>query len=179
VQKAFPGYLQVYTGNGKGKTTAALGLALRAAGHGQATFIGQFLKGQRYGELRSVRRLTPLVAIRQFGRRGFVHVTRNPDDEDVRRARRGLAACQRAMLSGKYRSVVLDEINVALHFRLLEPTDVERLLDEKPAEVEAVLRRGLETPGPVLMEFMVSRLENVFPMVPSGRPIREIMTKGV
>ena len=139
MQKAFPGYLQVYTGNGKGKTTAALGLALRAAGHGQATFIGQFLKGQRYGELRSVRRLSPLVAIRQFGRRGFVHVTRNPDDEDVRRARRGLAACQRAMLSGKYRIVVLDEINVALHFRLLERADVERLLDEKPAEVELVL----------------------------------------
>jgi cob(I)alamin adenosyltransferase len=139
VREKFKGYIEVYTGNGKGKTTAALGLALRAAGHGYPTFIGQFLKGQRYGELGSVRRLSPLVTIRQFGRRGFIHVTENPGDEDIRRARRGLDACLRAMLSGKYRIVVLDEISVALHFRLLDRKDVELLLDQKPADVELVL----------------------------------------
>ena len=139
MREKFKGYIQVYTGNGKGKTTAALGLALRAAGHGHPTFIGQFLKGQRYGELRSVRRLSPLVTIRQFGRRGFIHVTENPGDEDIRRARRGLDACLRAMLSGKYRIVVLDEVNVALHFRLLDRRDIDLLLDRKPAGVELVL----------------------------------------
>ena len=139
MREKFKGYIQVYTGNGKGKTTAALGLALRAAGHGFPTFIGQFLKGQRYGELGSVRRLSPLVTIRQFGRRGFIHVTENPGDEDIRRARRGLDACLRAMLSGKYRIVVLDEVNVALHFGLLEEKDILGFLGQKPAQVEVVL----------------------------------------
>ncbi len=137
--KKFTGYIQVYTGNGKGKTTAALGLALRAAGHGSPSFFGQFLKGQRYGELSSVRRLSPLITIRQFGRKGFIHVTENPADEDIRRARRGLNACLRAMLSGKFRIIVLDELNVALRFRLLSRKDVELLLDRKPADVELVV----------------------------------------
>jgi len=135
----FKGYIQVYTGNGKGKTTAALGLALRAAGHGLRTYIGQFLKGQVYGELAAARKLKPLITIEQFGRKGFVHVTENPDEEDIRRARAGLEKCRRAMLSGSYSIVVLDEVNVALHFRLLEEKDVLGLLDQKPAEVELVL----------------------------------------
>ena len=86
----FKGYVQVYTGNGKGKTTAALGLALRAAGHGQRVYIGQFLKGQMYGELLSLKKLFPLIAIAQFGRKGFIHVTKDPDKEDIERARTGL-----------------------------------------------------------------------------------------
>ncbi len=139
MRSKFKGYVQVYTGNGKGKTTAALGLALRAAGHGAAVFVGQFLKGQRYGELRSVRRLSPFVMIRQFGRKGFFHVTENPGDEDIRRARLGLEACRRAMLSGKYRIVVLDEINVALYFRLLDRRAIDLFLDQKPGDVELVL----------------------------------------
>jgi len=135
----FKGYVQVYTGSGKGKTTAALGLALRAAGHGLRSYIGQFLKGQVYGELSAARKLQPLITIEQFGRKGFIHVTENPDEEDIRRAREGLEKCRRAMLSGRFTIVVLDEINVALHFRLLGEKDVHSLLDQKPAEVEVVL----------------------------------------
>jgi len=135
----FKGYVQVYTGNGKGKTTAALGLALRAAGHGLRSYIGQFLKGQDYGELVSSRKLKPLITIAQFGRKGFVHVTGNPDEEDIRRAREGLEKCRRAMLSGDFTIIVLDEINVALHFRLLKEKDVHTLLDQRPADVEVVL----------------------------------------
>jgi cob(I)alamin adenosyltransferase len=135
----FKGYVQVYTGNGKGKTTAALGLALRAAGHGLRSYIGQFLKGQSYGELVSARKLKPLITIEQYGRKGFVHVTENPDEEDVRRARRGLEMCRRAMLSGRFAIVVLDEVNVALHFRLLEEKDILHFLDQKPPQVEVVL----------------------------------------
>ncbi len=135
----FTGYIQVYTGNGKGKTTAALGLALRAAGYGLKTYIGQFLKGQTYGELAAVRRLSPLITIAQFGRKGFIHVTENPEDEDIERARRGLDKCLRAMLSGKFRLVVLDEICVALHFRLLSEKDVHDFLAQKPRDVEVVL----------------------------------------
>jgi len=133
------GYIQVYTGNGKGKTTAALGLALRAAGHGLRSYIGQFLKGHAYGELVSIRKLAPLITIEQFGRKGFIHVTENPDEEDIRRARAGLEKCLRAMLSGRFAIIVLDEVNVALHFGLLEEKDVLGFLGQKPAQVEVVL----------------------------------------
>jgi len=135
----FKGYIQVYTGNGKGKTTAALGLALRAAGCGLRSYIGQFLKGQAYGELAAVPKLAPSITIKQFGRKGFVHVTENPDEEDIQRARTGLEKCRRAMLSGRYALVILDEVNVALHFRLLSVKDVLGLLNQKPADVEVIL----------------------------------------
>ncbi len=135
----FKGYIQVYTGNGKGKTTAALGLALRAAGCGLRSYIGQFLKGQAYGELAAVGKLAPSITIEQFGRKGFVHVTENPDEEDIRRAQGGLLKCRRAMLSGRYTIIVLDEITVAVHFRLLSVKAVLDLLDQKPADVEVIL----------------------------------------
>lgn len=133
------GYIQVYTGNGKGKTTAALGLALRAAGHKQKVFIGQFLKGQLYGELLSAKSLSPYITIKQFGRKGFIHVTKDPDEEDIQKAKKGLRQCWDAMLSSKYRIIILDEINVAVYFKLLTEKEVLAFLDEKPAAVEVIL----------------------------------------
>lgn len=133
------GYIQVYTGDGKGKTTAALGLALRAAGRGFKTYIAQFLKGQPTGELEAVRRLAPLVRIEQFGRKGFVTVKDGPDDEDITRARAGLGRALEAMLSGDFRIIVLDEINTAVHFKIVPEKDVLDFLDRRPAGVEVVL----------------------------------------
>lgn len=138
-QKAFRGYVQVYTGNGKGKTTAALGQALRAAGRGLKTYIGQFLKGQEYGELLALKKWAPLITVEQFGRKGFIHVTENPDEQDIRRARKGLEKCLKAMTSGTYQIIVLDEINVALHFNLLTEEEVLAFLDKKPEGVEVIL----------------------------------------
>lgn len=135
----FKGYIQVYTGNGKGKTTAAIGLAVRAAGHKEKTFIGQFLKGQDYGELHAVKNLSPLITIEQFGRKGFYHVTKDPDKEDIQSARNGLDKCEKAMLSGKYRIIILDEINVTVYFKLLSEKDIHSFLDQKPKDVELVL----------------------------------------
>ncbi len=137
--KKFTGYIQVYTGNGKGKTTAALGLAVRAAGHKEKTFFGQFLKGQDYGELNAVKNLSSLITIEQYGRKGFYHVTKDPDKEDIQRARTGLKKCQKAMLSGKYRIIVFDEINIAVHFNLLSEKEVLSVLDQKPEDVEIIL----------------------------------------
>lgn len=138
-KKSFRGFIQVYTGAGKGKTTAALGLALRAAGHNKKSYIGQFLKGQKYGELLSVKRTAPLITIEQYGRKGFVHVTENPDEEDIQRAKNGLKKCLEAMLSQKYNIIILDEINVAVHFRLITEKDVHKFLEQKPEDVEIVL----------------------------------------
>jgi cob(I)alamin adenosyltransferase len=135
----FKGYIQVYTGNGKGKTTAALGQALRAAGHGHRTFFGQFLKGQDYGELAAIHKLSSFITIEQFGRKGFIHVTENPDEEDISRAQKGLEKCAQMMKSQEYRIIVLDEINVAVHFNLFLEKDIHDFLDAKPEEVEVIL----------------------------------------
>ena len=139
MEKEFKGYIQVYTGNGKGKTTAALGLAVRAAGHKEKTYIGQFLKGQDYGELHSVKKLSPLITIEQFGRTGFYHVTKDPDEEDIQSAKDGLKKCLKAMLSGEYRIIIFDEINVTVYFNLLSEKDIHLILDQKPENVEIIL----------------------------------------
>jgi cob(I)alamin adenosyltransferase len=140
--------IHVYTGDGKGKTTAALGLALRAAGHGWRTFFGQFMKGQEYGELEAAQLLGDRLTIRQFGRPTFVHAD-EASPEDVRIAREGLAAAREAMLSQEYEIVVLDEINVALYFELLTIEDVLALIDAKPPQVELVLT-GRRVPQEIL-----------------------------
>lgn len=133
------GYVQVYTGDGKGKTTAAFGLALRAAGRGFRTYIAQFLKAQPTGEIEAAKKLAPLVRIEQFGRPGFITVTEGPGDEDLERARIGLARALEAMLSGNYEIIILDEINTAVHFKILPEKDVLDLIDRRPAAVELVL----------------------------------------
>ncbi len=132
------GYVQIYTGNGKGKTTAALGLAFRAAGNEFNVFIGQFMKGQDYGELKAAKRLAPYITMNQFGKATFVHVDKATED-DIRLAKEGLAHSREALLSGKYDIVILDEINVAIFFKLLTTEDVLKLVEEKPENVELIL----------------------------------------
>ncbi len=132
------GYIQIYTGNGKGKTTAALGLALRAAGNELSVFIGQFMKGQDYGELKAVQQLAPFITIEQFGQPTFVHVDK-ATEEDIRLAQQGLARCREAMLSNRYDIVILDEVNVAIFFRLLKTEQILELFEQKPEQVELIL----------------------------------------
>ncbi len=133
------GYIHVYTGNGKGKTTAALGLALRAAGYGFRSYIAQFLKGQPYGEIEAVKKLGGTIVIEQFGRKGFIHITENPDEEDIARARHALKRSLEVMLSGKFQIIILDEINVAMYLGLLTEKEVLDFLAKKPESVEVVL----------------------------------------
>ena len=131
------GYVQVYTGDGKGKTTAALGLALRASGHGLRTYIGQFMKGQHYGELDALRNY-PAITIEQYG---DVYCIRREEvtPEHVAQAHRGLERAREALLSGEYDIVVLDEVNVTIWFGLLTVKEVLAFLDEKPERVEVIL----------------------------------------
>ncbi len=169
VPPPFRGFVQVYTGNGKGKTTAALGLALRAAGHGMKTFIGQFLKGQPTGELDAVRRLSPLITIEQFGRTGFIQFTDGPDDADVDMARTGLRRCREVLTSGGYAIVVMDEVNTAVHFKLLTEREVLDVLDAKPDGVEVVLT-GRDAP-----EAFVDRADLVTEM----REVKHYSDRGI
>lgn len=131
------GYVQVYTGNGKGKTTASLGLALRAAGAGMKVFIGQFIKEEECSEHRALERFSDLIEVKRFGL-GLL-ITKKPGEADIEAAAKGLRAAEEAMLSKLYDVVILDEINVAVYLGLIPIDDVLRLIDEKPAEVELVL----------------------------------------
>jgi len=132
------GYVQVYTGNGKGKTTAALGVAFRAAGRGLKTYIGQFMKGQRYGELNAAKMLYPCIAIEQYGKDTFIHVENAPHEEDVLMAREGLVKGKEAMLSGKYNIVVFDELTTAHFFHLITIQEILEIIESKPDGVELI-----------------------------------------
>jgi cob(I)alamin adenosyltransferase len=131
------GYIHVYTGNGKGKTTAALGLAVRAAGAGLKVFIGQFLKQRSVSELKALDRLDGQIAVEQFGSIRFIGQQIRP--EDVDRARKGLRRAQKVLFSGKYDLVVLDELTVALSLNVLRERDVLELIHGKPQHVELVI----------------------------------------
>jgi cob(I)alamin adenosyltransferase len=132
------GYVQIYTGNGKGKTTAALGLAFRSAGRGLKTYIGQFMKGQHYSELDSARIMSPYITIQQYGNDTFIHVQDPPEEEDVRMAQEGLNRTREAMLSGKYNVIIFDEIITAHYFKLLTIEEILNIINQKPDGVELV-----------------------------------------
>jgi cob(I)alamin adenosyltransferase len=131
------GYVHIYTGDGKGKTTAAIGLAVRASGHDRFTYIGQFMKGQHYGELTTLEDI-PQVTIEQYGDEGCIRKD-EITDKHIEHAVAGLARAREEMLSGRHDIVILDEVNVALWFGLLKTDEVLALLEERPAGVELVL----------------------------------------
>ena len=133
------GYIQVYTGNCKGKTTAALGLALRAVGRELMVCMIQFMKGGGpYGEHLAAEKLAPYLTIIQTGREGWVNRD-NPDAEDIRLALQALETARDALTGGRYDLVILDEINGAVSFGLLSVDQVLELMGMKPANVELVL----------------------------------------
>lgn len=131
--------IQVYTGDGKGKTTAALGLALRAIGHGFRVLVIQFMKGNiDYGELQSTQKLYPNLTIKSMGRESFVSKS-NPDPIDVQHALEGFALAEKAIKSNNFDIVILDEINVAVDFGLIPLNSLLGLIDSKPDTVELIL----------------------------------------
>lgn len=132
------GIVQVYTGNGKGKTSAAFGLALRAIGRGLKVYVIQFIKGGfDYGELYMVDKL-PNLELKVFGRGRFV-TEKPPEREDVELAEKALVLAEEVVKSGEYDIVILDEINVALNLKLIKIERVLELIRNKPKHVELVL----------------------------------------
>jgi len=133
------GYIHVYTGDGKGKTSAALGLVLRAAGHGLKSIVIQFMKGDiKYGELEAAKKFNGLVTIKQMGRASFVNKN-NPDPKDIQMARDAVGFAKEILKNGDYDIVVLDEINVAADFKLISIGDVLELCRLKQTQVELLL----------------------------------------
>ncbi len=134
-----PGFIQVYTGNGKGKTTASLGLALRAAGHGYKTIIIQFMKGKiDYGELKAEKFLEPYLKIVQAGGPHFIK-RGSPSEEDIKMAYQGLETARQAFKEGQFDIVILDELNVAIDFGLININHALELIKQKPLNVELII----------------------------------------
>lgn len=137
-KKLDKGLIQIYTGDGKGKTTAALGVALRAIGHGLRVYMIQFMKGDiDYGEIKAVKKLENFEII-QFGRPDFVN-RENPENIDIKLANEALAHAREVMRKREYDILILDEINVAVNFGLIEVQDVLNILNSKPENMELIL----------------------------------------
>ena len=137
------GYLQIYTGNGKGKTTAAFGLAVRALCAGKNVFIGQFVKSMKYNETKIAKLFDSAendfgkIEIRQYGRGCFIG--RNPEDTDKALAAAGLAECAQSLKDGKWDVVILDELNIALHFGLIGEDEVRKALSARNPQTEIII----------------------------------------
>lgn len=160
------GYVHVYTGDGKGKTTAALGLALRAACAGMKVYFGQFVKGMDYSELKA-EGFVPGLEFHQFGRDCFIH--KEPASEDIAAAVSGLAACAEAMSSGKYDIVVLDELNIALYYGLFSASDAVNAVSARSAGTEVIIT-GRKAPDEIL---------DIADLITEMKEISHYYTKGV
>lgn len=155
------GQVQVYTGNGKGKTTAALGLALRAVGRGLRVCVVQFIKGGgQYGEHLAAKRLAPLLTIHQTGRDGWIFKD-NLDPEDIRIARETLELAHQVLTGGEFDLVILDEINGAAWFGLITVEDILALISARPANVELVLTGRSADPRVIEAADLVTEMHEV------------------
>jgi cob(I)alamin adenosyltransferase len=166
------GTIQVYTGDGKGKTTASLGLALRACGHGFRVLMIQFMKGSKnYGEV-IISGKIPGFTLIQSGLPTFVEKG-NPSDEDLRLAREGLDLAWKAVREGACDMLILDEVNCAVDYGLLEVGEVMRLIEEKPAAMELVLTGRYAPEEFIKAADLVTEMKEMKHHYESGMEMRE------
>jgi cob(I)alamin adenosyltransferase len=139
MSKLDKGFTQIYTGNGKGKTTAAIGQAVRAAGYGLKSYIVQFMKEFPYNEQNSLRHLSEWITIEQFAGDDFVYKKEPPGKKEIDKARRGLATAKAKMISGKYDLIILDEVCVSIYFGIFSDEEILTFMKQKPENVELIL----------------------------------------
>lgn len=153
------GYIHVYTGNGKGKTTAALGLTLRAVGAGKKVFFAQFVKGQRYSEVKSIEQYLPNVLIKQYGLNCFIW--KKPTQADIDAARQGLREVEEIIRAGKYDIVVLDEANIAVFYELFSVQELIDVVTQKPTETEIIITGRYAAPELIEIADLVTEMKEV------------------
>jgi cob(I)alamin adenosyltransferase len=150
------GYVHILTGNGKGKTTAAIGLAIRAAGAGMKIFLGQFIKKGEYSEIKALRRFDDLITVEQFGLGRFTH--KKPKLEDIKAAQKGLERVKQVFATAQYDMVILDEANVAVKFGLFTVQELLGLIINKPYELELIITGRSASPRIIEMADIVTEL---------------------
>ncbi|MGI6642645.1 MAG: cob(I)yrinic acid a,c-diamide adenosyltransferase [Bacillota bacterium] len=173
-KKDLRGLVMVYTGDGKGKTTAALGLALRQVGWGRRVLFIQFMKGKGnvYGERIAAEKYLPLLEIEQHGRDDFVDLA-DPESMDRDLAKKAMERAHEALMGGYYDLVVLDEVNVAVACGMVEVEDVLALMAKRPPHVDLVLT-GRYCPESIMEKSdMVSEIKEVKHHYKKGIQARE------
>ncbi len=163
-------YIQIYTGNGKGKTTAALGLAIRASGAGLKVFIAQFTKGILCSEHKAIAKFAPGIRLKQFGKKSFI--TRKPDTDDHRLAKKGYDEIRKIIFSGKFDLVILDEITIANKYGLITVDELLKILKSKPEHVEIVLTGRNADPRLLKVADLVTEMKEVKHYYSKGVPAR-------
>jgi cob(I)alamin adenosyltransferase len=161
------GYVQVYTGDGKGKTTAAIGLAVRASGAGLKVFIAQFIKQGDYSEIKALRKLSDMITVEQYGKGRFIDGKPTREDFDI--AEEGMQRVKQVMLSGKYEVIILDEANVAVKYGLIPVQELINVIISKPDNVEMVITGRNASPLILDMADLVTEM----------KPVKHYYTKGV
>ena len=161
------GYIQVYTGNGKGKTTAAIGLAIRAAGAGLKVYIAQFIKLGDYSEIKALKRFSDLITVEQFGLGRFTDG--KPTSEDIAAAQKGLRQVKSIMATEEYKVIILEEANVAAKYGLIRGQDLLGLIIKKPYDVELVITG----------RYASSRVIENADLVTEMMPVKHYFEKGV
>ncbi|PLX18326.1 MAG: cob(I)yrinic acid a,c-diamide adenosyltransferase [Candidatus Muiribacterium halophilum] len=130
------GYVHVYTGDGKGKTTAAIGIAMRAVGAGKKVFLAQFVKGMRYSELISLSKI-PEITVKQFGLDCFIY--ESPKQIDIDKAREGLDLIRNIITTNKYQMIILDEANIALYYKLFSIDELLEVIESRHEDIEVII----------------------------------------
>lgn len=150
------GYIHIYTGNGKGKTTASIGLGIRAAGAGYKVHMVQFMKGRRYSELDGLEKVDNFT-VSQHGRDEFVSKD-NPEQIDIDLAQEGFSYAKKIIKNNEFDMVILDEINVAVDFNLIKLEELLDIIGDKPESLELVLTGRYANPEVVKIADYVSEV---------------------
>jgi len=161
------GYVQVYTGNGKGKTTAALGLSIRALGAGKKVFIGQFAKSKYYSELETIEKLLKNITIKQFGMGCFIF--EKPKEEDIQAAQNGLKEITSIIESDEYDVIIMDEANIAVHYNLITTDEL----------ISAINRRSQRTEIIITGRYAKQEIMDVADLVTEMKEIKHYYQQGV
>lgn len=169
------GYTQIYTGDGKGKTTAALGIVVRATGAGLRVYFGQFLKSRKSSEIRTLEKRFPDVTVETFGSGRFVKG--KPSAKEIAAAGNGLEKVRRALLSRSYDVVIADEINVAVALGMLGVKELGALILDKPDSVELILTGRSAEKRLCRLADLVSEVRNVKHYYSRGIPARKGIEK--
>jgi cob(I)alamin adenosyltransferase len=153
------GYVQIYTGDGKGKTTAALGLAIRAAGADLNVYIAQFIKHGEYSEIKGLSRFADRITLEQFGCGRFIKG--RPSDEDIKIAGRGIEKVKSILAAGKHQVVILDEANVAVSLGLISEQALLEMIASRPQEIEMIITGRGATAGLIESADLVTEMREI------------------
>ena len=171
INKNMNGQIQIYTGNGKGKTTAAFGLVLRAVGAGKKVFFAQFVKGKTYSEIEAVNKFLPGVTIKQYGRGCFI--VNEPAKEDIEAAGKGLREIETIIQSDTYDIIVLDEANIALYYKLFPVEALIQILEKRNPAVEIIITGRYAPPELVEIAGLVTEMKEIKHYYVDGVEARE------